>query len=132
MRTVFARLGQGTVGLLQVIFLAAQRLARELDCFFQASDVGAHRVEPSLPIIEGFVGLYQITAPLFDVGLETNWAATWYGEDDPTSRWQLAEIEEFVTAGDQRLDAVQENLSDDLKRLVTLGAYARTASNGRL
>lgn len=71
----------------------------------------------------------RIRSAFAEVGLDVNWAAARYGER--ASRWQLAEIDGFVTDGDSRLAAFEESLGDEILRLVTLGGYARTQEGER-
>ena len=62
-----------------------------------------------------------------EVGLSLDWAATWSHKGTST-RWQLAEIEGFVSETDNRLVDLLNSLDGNLNNFVNLGCYPRLLS----
>ena len=61
-----------------------------------------------------------------NVGLALDWAATWT-EVDQARRWQLAEIDGFVSETDRRLGILINALDQEVTRFINLGCYAKPA-----
>ena len=63
-----------------------------------------------------------------EIGLSLDWAATWSHKETST-RWQLAEVDGFVSEADDRLADLFSSLDGNLTNFVNLGCYARLGEN---
>ena len=61
-------------------------------------------------------------------GLSLDWAATWSHKETLT-RWQLAEVDGFVSETDDRLVNLFSSLGGNLTNFVNLGCYPKLGKN---
>lgn len=78
--------------------------------------------------VEKRIGLNQFTTALRKVGLAPSFATLWREEQGPKAWLGLAEVEQFLVPGDERLAGLEEALGKPINRVVLLGGYAMPLS----
>ena len=67
----------------------------------------------------------RIRSALAVAGIAVTGSVAWHDENGAPGRWQLIEVNGFVTEDDGRLGEFAERLGDDVGRIEVLGSYPR-------